>query len=232
MLNDRIPLSKPSHILDMCEGLGVLLSTLLNMQCFCTFAAYKLNIKTMTQNILWQLFLSFMKIGAFTIGGGYAMLPLIEREVVNKRSWVPQEDWLNMIVLAQTAPGILAINISILVGNQTMGKRGALVAALGSAIPSFFIILIFAISLSQFQGNVYVDKVFRTIRPAVVALIAVPVFSLAKSAKVNRMNVWCPIGVALGIWLLGVSPIYIIVGALAIGIGYTLVITSKDKTKQ
>ena len=136
-----------------------------------------------------------MKIGAFTIGGGYAMIPIIENEVVKKNNWISEEDFLDMVVLAQTAPGILAMNISILVGNRVL-----------------------AAFLNQFQDNVYVMKAFRAVRPAVIALIAVPVFSLAKSAKISWKTVWIPIVVALLIWLLNFSPIWIIIIAIATGV--------------
>ena len=166
---------------------------------------------------LWQLCLTFTKIGAFTIGGGYAMIPLIEREVVTKREWIDNDEFLDMLVLSQTAPGILAMNISILVGNRVRGKWGAVISALGSALPSFVIILIFALYLSQYREITWVDNMFRAIRPAVVALIATPVFKLAKTAKISWKTVWIPIVAALLIWLLGVSPIYIIIGAAAGG---------------
>ena len=167
---------------------------------------------------LWQLFYTFGKIGAFTIGGGYAMIPLIEREVVTNRQWIDNDEFLDMLVLSQTAPGILAMNISILVGNRARGKWGAAVSALGSALPSFVIILLFALYLSRFRDIEWVEKMFRAIRPAVVALIASPVFKLAKTAKVSIKTVWIPVVAALLIWLLGVSPIYIILGAAALGL--------------
>lgn len=179
--------------------------------------------------ILWRLFLSFMKIGAFTIGGGYAMLTVIEEEVVKRRGWVAREDFLDMVVLSQTAPGILAMNISILVGKRIAGNRGALMAAFGAGLPSFVIILIIAIFLNQFQTNPYVMKVFRALRPAVIALIAVPVFNMAKTAQIGWRTVWIPIVTALLIWLTGVSPIYIILAAFAAGIGMT--ITQKRRKK-
>ena len=167
--------------------------------------------------MLWSLFTSFMKIGAFTIGGGYAMLPIIEAEVVTKRNWISAEDFLDMVVLAQTAPGILAMNISILVGEKVAGRRGAVVSALGTGLPSFLAILLFAIFLNQFQDNEYVARAFRAIRPAVIALIAVPVFKLAKTAKITIKTIWIPIVSALLIWLLGVSPIWIILVAIISG---------------
>lgn len=168
--------------------------------------------------MLWKLFLSFAKIGAFTLGGGYAMLAVIEGEVVDKRHWIEKEDFLDLVVLAQTAPGILAVNISILTGNKIAGKRGALVSALGAVLPSFITILTIALFFSRFQDNEWVRRAFHGIRPAVVALIAVPVFSLAKSAKIGWKTVWIPIVVALLIWQLGVSPIYIIIVAILSGI--------------
>ena len=179
--------------------------------------------------MLWQLFTSFMKIGAFTIGGGYAMLPIIEAEVVTKRQWITSEDFLDMVVLAQTAPGILAMNISILVGEKIAGKRGAIVSALGAGLPSFVAILIFAMFLNQFQDNEYVARAFRAIRPAVIALIAVPVFKLAKTAKITLKTIWIPILVALLIWLLGVSPIWIILVAIVSGLAIRILKDKKDK---
>lgn len=146
------------------------------------------------------------------------MLAVIEEEVVSKRHWVEKDDFLDLVVLAQTAPGILAVNISILTGNKIAGKRGAVVSALGAVLPSFITILVIAVCFSQFQNNVWVRKVFNGIRPAVIALIAVPVFSLAKSASVGWKTVWIPVLVALLIWLAGVSPIYIIIVAIASGI--------------
>ncbi len=179
--------------------------------------------------MLWKLFLSFAKIGAFTLGGGYAMLAVIEGEVVDKRHWIEKEDFLDLVVLAQTAPGILAVNISILTGNKIAGKRGALVSALGAVLPSFITILAIALFFSRFQDNEWVRRAFHGIRPAVVALIAVPVFSLAKSAKIGWKTVWIPIVVALLIWQLGVSPIYIIIVAILSGILVELISRKRQK---
>lgn len=169
-------------------------------------------------NQILRLFLIFAKIGAFTIGGGYAMLAVIEHEIVDKYNWVRKEEFLDLVVLAQTAPGILAVNISILTGNKVAGKRGALVAALGAVLPSFIMILLIAMFFSQFQDNIYVRKAFRAIRPAVIALIAVPVFSMAKTAKLDWRMGLIPVAVAIMIWQPHVSPIYIIIVAIAVGL--------------
>lgn len=167
-------------------------------------------------NIYWSTFSTFFKIGMFTLGGGYAMIPIIEEEVVNKHQWVSKEDMLDLIAIAQSCPGVFAINISIFIGYKLRKTRGALVTALGTALPSFLIILAIAIFFHQFEDNKVVAAMFRGIRPAVVALIAVPTFNLGKSAHLNKYTLWIPIVSALAIWLLGVSPIWIIILA---GIG-------------
>ncbi|MDR1543198.1 MAG: chromate transporter [Prevotellaceae bacterium] len=166
----------------------------------------------------FQLFYIFLKIGLFTIGGGYAMIPLIEREIVNKKQWLTKAQFIDYLILAQSAPGILAVNISILVGNSLKGKKGAVTATLGTTLPSFLIILLIAMFFKQFQDNEIVKKIFRAIRPAVAALIAVPVFNLAKTVKITWKTAFIPVVSAILIWLLGVSPILIIILAALVGI--------------
>ncbi len=162
-----------------------------------------------------QLFLSFMKIGAFTFGGGWAMIPIIEREVVDKKQWIKREDFMDALAIAQSLPGILAVNISILVGNKLRGFKGSVIASLGTILPSFLMILAIAIWFSQTYDNPVVERVFKGIRPAVVALIVSPVLSTARTARINIKTVIIPIVVALGIWMGGVSPIwFVVLGAL------------------
>lgn len=163
-----------------------------------------------------KLFSTFFRIGAFTLGGGYAMIPIIEREVVDKNRWIAREEFLDLIAVAQSCPGVFAINISTFIGYKLNRNSGALVAALGAALPSFLIILAIAIFFQQFQDIAWVKSCFNGIRPAVVALIAAPTFSLAKAARINIVNCWIPIASAILIWMFGVNPIYII---LAAGIG-------------
>ena len=167
-------------------------------------------------NLYWNSFKTFFKIGMFTLGGGYAMIPIIESEVVDKRNWVSKEEFLDLIAIAQSCPGVFAINISIFIGYRLKKTLGAVSCALGTALPSFLIILAIAMFFHQFQDNPIVASMFRGIRPAVVALIAVPTFNLAKSAKLTWTTCWIPIVGALAIWALGVSPIIII---LLAGIG-------------
>lgn len=167
-------------------------------------------------NFYINSFGTFFKIGLFTIGGGYAMVPLIEEEIVNKKQWIAKEDFIDLLAIAQSVPGVFAVNLSIFIGYKLRKFPGALAMALGTILPSFLIILGIALFFQRFKEYEAVENIFKGIRPAVVALIAAPTFNMAKSAKINKYNVWIPIVSALLIWLLGVSPVYII--ALA-GVG-------------
>lgn len=144
------------------------------------------------------------------------MIPLIEEEVVNKNKWVSKEEFLDILAIAQSCPGVFAINISTFIGNKLKGTKGGICTAFGTGLPSFLIILVIAMFFHKFQDNKIVAAIFAGIRPAVVALIAVPTFNLAKSANISLKNCFIPIGGALMIWLLGVNPIWIIIIA---GIG-------------
>lgn len=167
--------------------------------------------------MIWKLFKTFFKIGIVTFGGGYAMIPMIEAEVVEKNHWVEKSMFLDLIAISQTCPGVFAINISTFIGYKLCKTRGAVVAALGAALPSFLIILFIAAIFHQFMDVPFIAAAFNGIRPAVVALIAVPTFNLAKSAKINLNTCWIPISSALLIWMFGVNPIFIIIAAAAGG---------------
>lgn len=161
----------------------------------------------------WETFKTFFKIGAFTLGGGYAMIPIIQSEVVEKRKWIEKDQFLDLIAIAQSCPGVFAINISIFIGYKLRKLRGALCTTLGTALPSFLIILLIAMFFHRFMEVGWIAAMFRGIRPAVVALIAAPTFNLAKSAKIGLSNCWIPIIAALLIWLMGVNPVFIIIAA-------------------
>ena len=157
----------------------------------------------------WQIFLVFAKIGAFTIGGGYAMLPVIQNEIT-KRGWLKEEDFIDIMALAQAAPGLLAVNISIFTGHKLRGTGGSIVATLGSIMPSFLIILAIAMVFSGYQDNPVVIRIFKGIRPVTVALIAVPMINMAKKAN-RKWWTWILSGVTLGlVAFLDISPIYIL----------------------
>ena len=162
-------------------------------------------------NIYLEAFSIFFKIGAFTIGGGYAMVPLIENEIVTKRNWIAKEDFIDLLAISQSAPGILAVNISIFIGYRLRGIRGSIITALGTILPSFLIILAIALFFHNFKDNTIVERIFKGIRPAVVALIAAPLYKMGKSAGVTRKTIIFPVIAALLVWLLNLSPIYIII---------------------
>ena len=141
------------------------------------------------------------------------MISIIEKEVVEKKKWLNKEEFIDALAVSQSLPGILAVNISIYTGNKYAGFLGALSATFGTILPSFTMILAIALFFSRIYHEPYMIAIFNGIRPAVVALIVIPVFSTAKSSKLTWRNFWIPIVAALLIWLLGVSPIYIILGA-------------------
>ena len=161
-----------------------------------------------------------MKIGAFTFGGGWAMISIIEREVVDSHKWLNREDYLDQLSLAQSLPGILAVNIAVSIGQKLRGTKGSIVAALGTILPSFVIILIIAMFLTPdfIKTNATVESIFRGIRPAVVALIIAPVISAARAAKIGWKTAIIPVAVALLIWsgcpVVSNPILYVILGGL------------------
>ena len=175
----------------------------------------------------WRLFLTFLKIGAFTFGGGYAMISIIEHEVINRRGWIARHDFLDLLTLAQSAPGPISLNTAVFIGYRMRGLRGALSAILGAVIPSFVIILCVAILFTDVRHNPWVDAAFRGMRPAVVALIVAPILSLSRGMHAALYLVI--IASAVSVWWLGWSPIYILMAAAAGGIGWQLWISKRCK---
>lgn len=149
------------------------------------------------------------------------MLPLIQREVVDK-GWLSKEDFIDLFSVAQSLPGIFAVNISIFVGYKLKKVPGGVVCALGSILPSFFIILAIALFFTQVQDNIWVEKAFKGLRPAVVALIAVPCLTTARSIKMSYKELLIPIVAALLIWQVGLSPVWVILAAIIGGLIYGL----------
>lgn len=178
-------------------------------------------------NIYLQLFLTFFKIGAFTFGGGWAMISIIEKEIVDKHCWLPRAEFLDLLAIAQAMPGILAVNISVVVGDRLKGMKGSIASAIGTILPSFLMILAIAIFLTPdtIKNNEVISAIFKGIRPAVVALIIAPVLSSAKSAGITWKTVAIPAAVALLIfsgWPVVSNPIvYILLGAATGYIIYT-----------
>ena len=159
---------------------------------------------------LWQIFLVFAKIGAFTIGGGIPMIAAIKSELV-ERKWLNDEDFIDIITLAQTAPGLFAVNISILTGHRLRGTKGSVVATIASCLPPFLIILMVAMFFTAFKDNEYVIKAFKGIRPVVVALIGVPMIDMIKATKMRWWSWAIVISSMTLVCFLKVSPIYILI---------------------
>ena len=164
---------------------------------------------------LWQIFLVFSKIGAFTIGGGIPMIAAIKEELV-KRKWLNDEDFLEIIALAQSAPGLFAANISILTGHRLRGTKGSIVATIGSCLPPFLIILLVAMFFTGFKDNEYVIKAFKGIRPVVVALIGVPMYDMIKATKMRWWSWVVVIASMVLVCFIKVSPIYILICVIAV----------------
>jgi len=169
---------------------------------------------------LWQIFAVFAKIGAFTIGGGYAMIPLIQAEM-SRRGWISDDELPDIVALSQSAPGVMAVNISIFAGHKLRGFKGSLAATLGSILPSFLIILAIAMFFTAFKDNPWVERAFKGIRPAVISLIAVPMINMAKKSCKSWWAWLLAIASLALVAFLNVSPIYIIICVIVIGFGIT-----------
>lgn len=173
-----------------------------------------------------DIFWSFFKVGAFTIGGGYAMIPLIERELVDRHQWLSHTEFLDQVALAQALPGVFAVNIASLTGQRLRGTSGAAAAVLGNIIMPILFILLLAVFFRAFRQVPWVEHLFLGLRPAVVALIAAPVFTLARTAGLTLRNVWLPLLCAVLIWLFGVSPVLVVILAALGGYLYSLITKS------
>ena len=162
-----------------------------------------------------DIFWSFLKIGAFTFGGGYAMIPLIQHEVIHRRRWIEERNFLDLLTLAQTAPGPIALNTAVFVGYKRRGYLGALSAIMGVILPSFLVILVVAIFFASIRDNAYVDAAFKGMRPAVVALIVAPIVGLTKGMRWWLIAV--ALAVALVVWHFGISPVWFLIAGAVMG---------------
>ncbi|MBR5069418.1 MAG: chromate transporter [Bacteroidales bacterium] len=169
-----------------------------------------------------DLFITFMKIGGFTLGGGAAMIPLMEQQVVTRHQWLSHSEFMDVMAVAQATPGVFAVNMASHIGYKVGGIRSGIIASLGVVFPSLVIILLIAIIFSRFRDNRWVEAAFMGIRPAVVALLVVPVFKMGKTARVTWSNVWIPI-LSTALIIYGVTPALIILVAGIAGFLYGLI---------
>ena len=189
-------------------------------------------------NLYLQLWLTFMKIGAFTFGGGWAMISIIEREIVDNHKWITKDEFLDLLAIAQAMPGILAVNIAVVIGDRLRGVKGSMAAAFGTILPSFVIILVIAIFLTPetIKNNEVLTRIFKGIRPAVVALIIAPVITTARAAKINWKTIIIPVAVATliysGLPVVSNPILFIILGGIGGYIHYTHVSLKNRKEGQ
>ena len=177
----------------------------------------------------FQLFFTFFKIGAFTLGGGYAMLSMVEKAVVDKKRWIPSDEFWDMIAVIQSLPGVFAVNTALYVGYKVNGTKGAFAAMLGAIIPSIVIILLLATIFREYRDLPVVERIFRGIRPCVVALILAPSLRMIKSAKVTWKTAIIPITAVILIWWCKVSPAIVILAAIAGSLLYAILMERKVK---
>lgn len=160
---------------------------------------------------LIELFISIFKIGAFTFGGGYAMIPLIEEEVVKNKGWLSKEEFVDILVVAQSLPGALAVNTSVFLGYKISGIFGAITALLAVVLPSFFIILLIAMFFIQFRSNYYVNAAFKGITAAVPILVLIGAVSLAKGLEKNSRTVITIIISLVVLMFFDIHPVIVII---------------------
>lgn len=174
--------------------------------------------------MLWKMFLTFFKIGAFTFGGGYAMIPIIQEEVVEKKKWIDENEFMDAIALAQASPGPVAVNTSVYCGHKLKGFPGAIACTLGTILPSFITILVIAIFFYQFRSNPIIDKVFMGIRPAIVALILSAVYKMWKKSNFGYTKLIVAFVAMLIVVFVDISPIWIVIAG---GLGSVIINKSK-----
>lgn len=177
---------------------------------------------------LWQIFGVFSKIGAFTIGGGYAMIPIIEREML-KRQWVAPDEIDDVVVLAQSAPGLLAVNMAIFAGYKIRGIRGSIAATIGAVLPSFIMILLIAMFFTAFRENPIVQRVFQGLRPVAIALILVPAVNMALKSRTKWWAWVLTAATVVAVAFLKVSAVWIILAVLACALGIALIREGRRK---
>lgn len=170
------------------------------------------------KSLLFKLFLMFFKIGLFTFGGGYAMIPVMEKELVDNHKWLKKEDFIDCISLTQAVPGPIAFNMSIYLGYEVEGFLGAFVSVIGVALPSVIIIVTIAAFFANFTEYEIIQNMFRGIRPAVVALIAYAAVNIARHLKWTWSMACIAVAALILNTFLGLNPIYLIIMSFALSI--------------
>ena len=168
--------------------------------------------------MLLKLFITFLKIGFLTIGGGYVMIPMIEREVVERNHWLQSDEFLDLMAIAQSAPGVFAINFSIFIGYRLRKFSGALICTVATAIPSIATIILVAMFFEPIKENPHVEAVFKGIRPAVIALLLMPTINLLRKVQLKPASIIIPSVTAVLIIFFEISPVWLIAATLMLGL--------------
>lgn len=176
-----------------------------------------------------NLFSTFFKIALTNFGGGNTMTRELEALFVDRRKLLTKEEFADLLVMAQTAPGVQAVNLSVFIGYKLKKVSGAVCSTLGVALPSLLIILLVTLLYNKLKDYAVVASIFNGIRPAIVAIVAIPVFRLADAARIGWTNFWIPIASALLIYIIGVNPIYVLVAAGMGGYLYGLLVKPTEQ---
>ncbi len=176
-----------------------------------------------------EVFSSFIKIGAFTFGGGYAMIPLIQKEVVEKRKWITDEEILEIIAIAESTPGPIAVNAATFIGYKTAGFFGAFMATMGVVLPSFLIIAVVSLVLRQFENLKVVQYAFQGIRAGVLALIVKALISMYKQCPRNRISYTIAVIAFLFVAFFKINVLIVIMICAVIGLAYSVMAERREK---
>ena len=179
---------------------------------------------------VFQLFITFIKIGAFTFGGGYAMVPIIQRETVEKKKWINDDDILEIVAIAESTPGPIAVNSATFVGYKTAGVLGAAAATIGVVLPSFTIIYFISFVIDKFENNTAVKYAFSGVRAGVLALIIKALWTMSKKSAKNIIS-FIITAFAFVFAALNINVIYIILACAVTGIVSSLIMSGREKKK-
>lgn len=169
---------------------------------------------------LGRLFLTTLKIGGFTFGGGWAMIPLIREEFVKKRGWICEGEFIDVVSIAQSFPGPIMVNVSVMCGKRLLGRKGAFIALLGSVLPSLLVILLIAIFLSKYEENPYARSFLNGMRPALLSVLIYAIFEMRKSVLKDRLSFVIASLALITVSLLKVTPFWVIICGAIFGVLY------------
>lgn len=178
----------------------------------------KNNLETDIKISLWELYRTFFKLGSTTFGGGYAMVPMIQREIVEKKGWIDEKEFLDSIAVTNSLPGPLATNCAVYTGYRVRGYLGSFITVLGVITPSFVIILLLAMLLTSFNKNVIVLKAFSGLRPAVAGLIGYSLIKMAKTNGFTAFNIAMSLLIFALVYFLKLNPLWAVLAAAFTGL--------------